>query len=180
MSGHTWAAFQAVPTAAAPPPTTAIEPASASRRCASSIPAATWSVDSTSGRRQKPLLTPVAITSTSYGSSDVVPSGPVTDDRPGGQVEAGELTVHDPHPVEAAEPLEGVVVVAGPPLRPGEPQAELLAADQGGLGGDADDVVPLGEPDRGEDAGVAQAGDHHARTGHSGAHDRLGLPTAEY
>ena len=37
--------------------------------------ASTSSSDWRSGRRQKPLVTPVAMTSTSYGSARVVPSG---------------------------------------------------------------------------------------------------------
>ena len=101
MSGQTWAAFQAVPTAAAPPPMTAIEPASKSRRCASSMPAATASADSSSGRRQKPLLTPVEITRTSYASSAVA-VGVSNRHRARGRVEAGQRAVHEPHPVQAA------------------------------------------------------------------------------
>ena len=101
LSGHTRAAFHAVPTAAAPPPITAMDAASASRRWASSMPAATSSAVSRPGRRQNPLLTPVEMTRTSYGSSAVLPSGQRDDDRLVRQVEAGDHAVHDAHPVEA-------------------------------------------------------------------------------
>ena len=57
--------------------------------------------------------------------------------------------MHGAGPVEPAVAVEGDEVVAGPVVGAGQPEAELLAADQRGLGGDADDVGVAGEVDRG-------------------------------
>ncbi len=68
--------FRALLTAAAPPPTTITDPAAASRSCASRRSAPISAADCRVGRRQKPLLTPVQMTSASYGSATGAPSSP--------------------------------------------------------------------------------------------------------
>ena len=80
-------------------------------------------------------------------------------DRAGLQVEAGERAVDRADVVEAAVAVEADEVVALPVLGAGQPGAELLAADQRGLAGDADEVGVPGEMDRRQQAAVAEAGD---------------------
>ena len=61
-------------TAAAPPPTTITEPASARRSWAERSAAPISSADWKSGWRQNPLVTPVEMTSASYVSAELEPS----------------------------------------------------------------------------------------------------------
>jgi hypothetical protein len=65
LSGHVIAMLAALLTAAAPPPMTITERASASLSCDARMPALISSADWNVGWRQNPFVTPVAMTSAS-------------------------------------------------------------------------------------------------------------------
>ena len=82
------------------------------------------------------------------------------------EVDAGEAAMHHPHVVEPPIAVVRDPVVARPVVGAGEPDPEFLAAHVRGLRRHADDVGVPGEMDRGEQAGVAETGDHHPRAAH--------------
>ncbi len=86
---------------------------------------------------------------------------------PRGKVHSGQRALDDPYPVQAAESIEGNPVVTGPIPRAGQSDTELLAADQTRFYRNTDDVEMFGEPDRGENAHIAQARDDDAFAAHA-------------
>ena len=91
----------------------------------------------------------------------------VTRHFPRGQVHSGQRALDDPHPVQAAESIEGDPVVTGPIPRARQSDTELLTADQARFHRNTDDVEMFGEPDRGENADIAQARDDDAFAAHA-------------
>ena len=89
------------------------------------------------------------------------------------EVEPSQRAVDGSNPVESAEPVERDPVVTGPVVGAAQPNAQLLATDQRGLGRDSDDVGVTGEVDRGKDTAVAEAGDRRRACG-----SRRGLSNA--
>ena len=83
-----------------------------------------------------------------------------------GERELGERAVDRAYAVQLAVAVEPDVVLAGPPVGSGQPHAQLLPADEGGLGRDADDVDVSGQVPGREQAGVAEARDHHPGSAH--------------
>ena len=127
----------------------------------------TSAADCTVGRRQKPLLTPVEMTSASYPSTNVVAAVAAAGDGLGVQIDFGQGALDDPDRIQTTESVERDPVVAGPVAGPGQPDTEFLAADQSWFDRDTHDVEMFGEPDRGENAYIAQARDDDAFAAHA-------------
>ena len=89
-------------------------------------------------------------------------------------VQPRQGALHDAHPVEPTQLVEGQPVVAGPALGAGQPATELLSAQQSGLHRDAHDVRVLGQPHGDQAPGVAQASDDDSGTAHAAALVRRG------
>ncbi len=93
------------------------------------------------------------------------------------EVEPGQLTMDGANVREAPVAVEADAIVTGPLLRTRDAHAELLAADQLGLGGDADDFQPfrlLGQADGGEQPAVAEPGNDNLPPGHVAAFVNVG------
>ena len=94
------------------------------------------------------------------------------------EVDTGDAALHEPHSIEPAEASVGDEVGASPLGRVGQPPAEFLAAHERGSGGDAHDVTAARETGGDERTGVAEPGDHDARTALGFPHARrLDRPT---
>jgi hypothetical protein len=72
----------------------------------------------------------------------------------------------DPYRIQTTESVERDPVVAGPVAGAGQPDTEFLAADQSWFDRNTHDVEMFGEPDRSENADIAQARDNDAFAAH--------------
>ena len=88
-------------------------------------------------------------------------------DGAGIQVDAGQCAVHGTHPVKGAEPVERNPVGPCPLIGPGKPPPQFLAAHQGGLGRDADDIELSGQPDGGEHTAVPEPSNNDTFSAHA-------------
>lgn len=84
-------------------------------------------------------------------------------DLPGVEIQTAQRSVQAAYAVEPAVATEVDPVVTGPVVGSRQAHAELLPADELGLGRDADDLDVPGEVDRGEGPDVAEAGDDDPR-----------------
>ena len=113
-------------------------------------------------------LAPEAIGDSGRDDQDVIgfdggdAVGTVQRHLPRGQVDTGQRALNGAHPIEAVKAVERNPVVPGPVLRPGNPPAQLLSADQTRLRRDAYDLGVLGEPDRRQYAAVPEPRNDHA------------------
>src|SRR3954452_18919823 len=104
------------------------------------------------------------------------------EDVAGVQVDPCQGAVYGAHPVQPAELVECNPIGTRPIMRPGQPPAEFLSADQRRLRRDSDDLGVAGPPDGGEHAAVAEARDddtaqiHHHTLTYEEGHPLRGAP----
>src|ERR1700735_1079373 len=84
-----------------------------------------------------------------------------------GQIDFGQGALDDPNRIQTTESVERDPIVAGPVARAGQPDTEVLAADQPWVERNTRDVERFGEPDRDENAYIAQARDYDAFAAHA-------------
>ena len=167
MAGQVAARLAALLTAAAPPPMTAIDPAAGE----TVVGGTQVGTDLVGGLQIR--LPPEAVADAGrddqrvVGFGDLGAVGAAAEHRAGRQVHPGERRLNGADPVQSAELLERDPVVPRPVLRPRQPHTQLLAADQCGFGGDPHDVGVAGQPDRGQDAAVAESGDDDPLAAHA-------------